>query len=169
MSELTAALASNAGLIAAVSLVVALVSLLCVSVLWLRVRRLRGSGHLPSGEGHEGLESVIGAHGTRIRDLASQVASVGTRTGELEVRGRRAVQRIGLVRYNPFEDTGSNQSFALALLDDNGDGIVLSSLHSRHTTRIYAKPLVRGRSEAPLSTEETEALRRAREDTGTRG
>ncbi len=70
--------------------------------------------------------------------------------------------RVGLVRFNPFEgDTGGNQSFALALLDGRGDGFVLSSLHARAVTRMYAKAITNGSSEAALSTEESEALRQA--------
>ncbi len=57
---------------------------------------------------------------------------------------RKAIQRTGLVRYNPFEDTGGNQSFAVALLDANGDGVVVSSLHARNGTRIYAKAIAGG-------------------------
>ena len=78
-----------------------------------------------------------------------------------EANLRRSFQRIGLVRFNPFEDTGGNQSFALALLDANGDGIVFSSLHSRTGTRVYAKAVNGGRSETALSDEETQAVRDA--------
>ena len=84
------------------------------------------------------------------------------RTANLEAAGRRAFQRVGLVRYNPFEETGGNQSFALALLDADEDGFVISSLHARAGTRIYAKPLTAGRSEGALSDEEMEALALAR-------
>ena len=67
-------------------------------------------------------------------------------------RGRRCsrrpsaapFQRIGLVRFNPFEDTGGNQSFALALLDQAGDGFVVSSLHARAGTRVYGKAVAKG-------------------------
>ena len=79
----------------------------------------------------------------------------------LEAAQRRAIQRVGLVRFNPFEDTGGNQSFALALIDAPGDGFVVSSLHSRTGTRVYAKAISDGRSEGALSDEEAEALRLA--------
>jgi hypothetical protein len=74
---------------------------------------------------------------------------------------RRSFQRVGLVRFNPFEDTGGNQSFAIALLDEGGDGFVLSSLHARAGTRVYAKTIAGGKAEASLSKEEQEALRLA--------
>ena len=65
------------------------------------------------------------------------------------------------MRFNPFEDTGGNQSFALAILDAQGSGIVVSSLHSRTGTRVYGKAITGGRAEAALSDEEAEALRLA--------
>ena len=72
---------------------------------------------------------------------------------------RGAVQRVALIRFNPFEETGGNQSFALALMDAAGNGLVISSLHARAGTRIYGKALVGGRAETALSAEETEAVR----------
>jgi hypothetical protein len=71
-----------------------------------------------------------------------------------------------MVRFNPFEDTGSDQSFAIALLDDRRDGIVLSSLHGRANTRLFAKPVEGGSSKHTLSAEEAEAIRIAVEGTG---
>jgi hypothetical protein len=68
---------------------------------------------------------------------------------------------VGLVRFNPFDDTGGNQSFAVAVLDANGDGFVLSSLHARGGTRVFAKSLAGGRAEATLSSEEAEAVQLA--------
>ena len=80
------------------------------------------------------------------------------RTAILERDLKLAFSRVGLVRFNPFEDTGGNQSFALALLDVHGDGFVLSSLHARGGTRVYAKAVTGGKAEAALSDEEAQAL-----------
>jgi Protein of unknown function (DUF4446) len=93
--------------------------------------------------------------------VAAELDELAARSAVLEANGRRAFQKVGLVRFNPFEDTGGNQSFALALLDAQGDGFVVSSLHARTGTRVYAKVLTAGRAEAVLSNEETEALQRA--------
>ena len=73
------------------------------------------------------------------------------------------MQFVGLVRFNPFDDTGGDQSFALALLDGRGDGVVISSLHGRTGTRFYAKPVKAGTSTLSLSDEEVQALKQARE------
>lgn len=72
------------------------------------------------------------------------------------------LQKMGFVRFNPFNDTGGDQSFCLAILDGHDTGIVISSLHSREQTRIYAKRIVAGKTEGvELSREEAEALNRA--------
>lgn len=77
-----------------------------------------------------------------------------------ETRLRRAVQGVGLVRFNPFSGDGSggNQSFAMALLDDQGDGVVLSALYARDRVGVYAKPLQKGVSSYELSEEEKSAV-----------
>jgi len=74
------------------------------------------------------------------------------------------LQNVGFVRFNPFTNTGGNQSFALALLDEKGTGIVINSLHSRETTRLYAKKIIKQKSVGvSLSTEEKEAIKQALE------
>jgi hypothetical protein len=65
------------------------------------------------------------------------------------------------VRFNPFADKGGDQSFAVALLDDLGDGVVFTGLHSRTDVRVYCKPVVGGASTYPLTNEEAEAITRA--------
>ena len=104
---------------------------------------------------------MLDAHLEKVFAIARQLEDVAARTAVLEGAQRRAFQRVGLVRYNPFEETGGNQSFALALLDAGGDGWVLSSLHARSGTRVYAKAIKGGRSDAGLSAEETTAIAQA--------
>jgi hypothetical protein len=102
---------------------------------------------------------VLDAHLDKVFGVSREVDDLSARSAMLEANGRKAVQRVGLVRFNPFEETGGNQSFALALMDANGDGLVISSLHARAGTRLYAKSVVAGKSDAALSAEEAEALR----------
>jgi hypothetical protein len=71
------------------------------------------------------------------------------------------IRHVGLVRFSPFHDTGGDQSFALALLDGHGDGVVITALHSRTDSRLYAKPVTGHRSEYSLTAEEREAIARA--------
>ena len=124
-----------------------------------RLRR-RLDGITRGAEGRS-LEAILDAHLDKVLAVARELDELSARSAVLEAEARRAIQRIGLVRFNPFEETGGNQSFALALTDRNGDGFVVSSLHARTGTRLYAKAIVAGRSDSALSAEEAEALRLA--------
>lgn len=73
---------------------------------------------------------------------------------DLDTRARRSVQSVKTLRYNPFQDSGSNQSFAIAFTDEEGNGVVLSSLYSRERMSVYAKPLKQYQSEHELTDEE---------------
>ncbi len=133
----------------------------CV-VLARRTRSLdRRLSEITRGVEGRSLEAVLDAHLEKVFGMSRELDDVAARTAILEAAQRRAFQRVGLVRYNPFEETGGNQSFALALLDAAGDGWVLSSLHARSGTRVYAKAIKGGSSEAGLSSEETAAIAQA--------
>ncbi len=73
----------------------------------------------------------------------------------------KCIQKIGIIRYNAFKDTGSNLSFALALLDEENTGIVLNGIYSREMSNIYAKPIQKGESIYTLSEEEKQAVKKA--------
>ena len=73
----------------------------------------------------------------------------------------KCIQKVGMVRYSAFKDTGSDLSFALALLDENDSGVVLNGIYSREMSNIYAKPVEKGRSTYAISEEEKEAIKRA--------
>jgi hypothetical protein len=138
----------------------ALVLLVIVLVQARRLGRLgrRLDGLTRDGDGRS-LEAILDAHIEKVVSVGRDVDRLVARSAVIEADGHRALQWVGLVRFNPFEDTGGNQSFALALTDAYGDGFVFSSLHSRTGTRLYAKPVTGGRAEVTLSAEEAEALR----------
>ncbi len=119
-----------------------------------RLRRL-----LTAGEGG-GLDAIA-ADLEKIDRLGERVDALNALQRDLERTGQRAVQRVGVVRFNPFTDTGGDQSFAIALLDAIGNGLVVSSLHGRADTRVFAKHVRAGRSKHQLSAEEEEAIRQA--------
>jgi hypothetical protein len=141
------------------------VVLILLLVLVLQARRIgrlrRRLDLLTRGEEGRSLDAVLDAHLDKVYAVARELDELQARAAVQEAVGRRSIQRVGLVRFNPFEDTGGNQSFALALVDGVGAGFVVSSLHSRTGTRVYAKAVLDGRSDGALSEEESEALRRA--------
>ncbi len=153
---------ANLGPIVAALGLAVVVLLVAVVLLVRRTSRLSGRiAALTRGGDGRSLESILDAHLGRVHDVVRDLDQLEARTAVVERDLQRAFGRVGLVRYNPFGDTGGNQSFALAVLDAHGDGFVVSSLHARQGTRMYAKPIKGGLTEAGLSGEEAEAIRRA--------
>lgn len=114
------------------------------------------------GNGDAGLDEVLDRILKRLDGTDGRLGALNALQQELEQLVRKGtIRNIGVVRFNPFTDAGGDQSFAIALLDSEGTGIVLSSLHARTDTRVFAKPVQAGRSRYPLSDEEQDAIRRA--------
>jgi hypothetical protein len=113
--------------------------------------------------------------GTKARNLEEMIVIVGKKINEIEEKEKeidkhllkvddrlnKSVRNIETIRFNPFIDAGSNQSFAIALMNDEGNGVVMSSLYARDRMSIFAKPIVKGKSEFELSSEEKEVLDKA--------
>jgi hypothetical protein len=125
------------------------------AVLRRRLRRLIGDG-----EGL-GLDELLDKQFGRLDTVAERVEALNRLHHELEALLQQSIQKVGVIRFNPFADTGGDQSFAVALLDAQGNGVVLSSLHGRADTRIFAKQVQAGRSKHALSDEEQDAIRKA--------
>ena len=109
------------------------------------------------------LEQTVG----KVEKNRLQINKVKELVNLLQKEGFFHIQKVGLVRFNPFSQTGGNQSFSLALLDGNNNGLVISSLHSREGTRIYAKMVKEGEGKgkgkkSSFSNEEKEAILKAK-------
>lgn len=108
------------------------------------------------------LKTVLNEILTKAELTQKQIQDLDTNLKKLDSRSLDFIQRIGFVRFNPFPQTGGDQSFCLALLDAKNNGFVLSSLHSRESTRFYAKTVKAGKSEGhELSKEERQAVNHA--------
>ncbi len=129
---------------------------------FLYIKAVRHYQKLTAGVTKENLMKVLEEHFTRIEGLEESASIIKKDIEGIKEEDSTHIQRVGLLRFNPFDDTGGNQSFALSLLDDHGDGVVISSLHSRETTRIYGKP-VRNFTEGAFefSAEEKQAVEAA--------
>ena len=109
--------------------------------------------------------------GIAVDNLAARLAETNARTERLVARTEqvdaaltRTLQGVVLVRFRAFEDTGGDQSFALALTDGEGNGAVISALYGRDATRVYAKPVKGWLSSKALGAEEEQALAEARDN-----
>lgn len=132
-------------------------------VLATRLRRLEANYRaLTAGTDGGNLEEVLQAHVREVRAAVAKTQETDTLARSLERSSRSHLQRVGFVRFNPFREAGGDQSFALALADRDGNGVVISSLHGRDVTRVYGKPLAAWESPYPLSEEEQQAITRAK-------
>ena len=104
------------------------------------------------------LESVILKLEAELKTGREQQIVLENALSELRQQFTFAVQKVGLVRFNPFQDGGGNFSFSLAILDEHNTGIVLTSMHGRQQNRIYTKKIDEGKSDSQLTDEEIQAL-----------
>lgn len=156
MTEELAAVLAVVSLVAVVGLVVA------VAVLAAKLGRLRRD--YAAALGTEQREDLFAAVRRQVDELAALRTDLGVvhdNTELLRELLRDGVSRVAVVRYDAFEDMGGALSFSAALLDERGDGLIVSAINGRSETRTYAKPVQGGGSEHHLSDEETAAIRQA--------
>ena len=148
-------------LIALAGAVLGALALLLTLWLWLRVRSIGRRPAASRSQAAPDVQAVLEHESARVDGLARSIDQIERRLPGMDELDRRSIQRVGLVRFNPFEDTGGQQSFALALLDAKADGVVITSLHSRQQSRIYLKAISGGASDTALSKEEADAVKKA--------
>ncbi len=149
----------------------ALTVLLIVGIVWVldlqsRLRRLQDRHEkLFTGEAAEDatLAVAMANLSTRLSETNARTERLVARTEQIDAALLHTVQGVGLVRFRAFQDTGGDQSFALALTDGEGNGAVVSALYGRGATRIYAKPVQAWLSPKALGQEEEQALAEARQ------
>jgi len=140
------------------------ISIGCIALLvtWLTVIELRLK-KIFRGKKAVDLEEVMQSLGEDLKNLHINREKTENYLKEVEERLKKSLKRVGVVRFNPFEGSsgqGSNQSFSIALLDELGDGAVISTLYTRDNIKTYAKPIKGCKSEYTLTPEEEEAIRK---------
>ena len=138
---------------------VALLALIVAAFAMTRLRKARKEYMVLRGDGPE--RDVLGAVGRtmkRVDAMDKRIDALGLTQEEQAAISRFALQRFALVRYDAFDDMGGQLSFSAALLDDHGDGLLITSINGRTETRTYAKPVKQLASSHNLSDEEREAI-----------
>lgn len=149
--QLTLALAVVAG-VAALFVIVTL-------LLAMRLRRIHRRLAIIRGDSKDGdLLAILGRLLKQNQEVDRRIDAVVAGLQEQSDLRQSAIQRFGLVRYDAFEEMGGQLSFSAALLDDRGNGIVLTSINGRTETRTYGKPIVKLESTHNLSDEERQAI-----------
>jgi hypothetical protein len=114
------------------------------------------------GKKAKDLEDTIILLETNIEKLKKAKENTEKELIEVNKKLKKSIRGLETVRFNPFPDQGSNQSFAIGMLNEENDGVVISSLYSRERMSIFAKPIKNGKSEYELTEEEQNALKKAR-------
>lgn len=142
--------------------IVSLAILIYCIILHLRVRTLtKKYNFFMQGESGATLERKLSVEITEIRDAAKGLQDMINEQAHIRNIQGSTLQKIGFKKYNAFENIGNDLSFALTLLDGNNNGIVISSIYGRNESRIFSKPIVKGKSLVNLSQEELESLNEA--------
>lgn len=102
---------------------------------------------------------VIISKNKEFSNNTSEIKNIWLRLKQFEKDSKVNISRVGLSKYNPFKETGGNNSFSLVLLDSNKNGIIITSLHTRERTRLYIKEVASGKPKIELSEDEAKALK----------
>ena len=109
----------------------------------------------------ENINEMLEGYVKNVDEIKAENKEIIEYCQKLDDKSNDYLKKMGMVRYNAYKDTGSNLSFALAILDNENNGFVLNGIYARDNSNIYAKPVVNGKSEYVLSNEEEEAIRKA--------
>ena len=151
----------GAALMGAAGLYLLMLILLVIALF--RLTRLgRLQAQLLRGADGMNLEQLLVQQGDTLQEMAANVSTATAMGRSNADTVRYCLQKVGLVRYDAFANVGGEQSFSVALLDNEGNGVVLSGLYARNEVRVYAKPVVGGASPLALSDEERDAINRSR-------
>lgn len=124
-------------------------------------RRVREAYQVFAGDSHDDVLTVLQRHVEQVAELREDVGRQHRYAEQLRSLISGCVSRIGTVRFDAFDDMGGRLSFSVALLDERGDGTVITAINGRTETRAYAKPVIRGESRHTLSQEEAAAITQA--------
>ena len=133
------------------------IGVVVVIITWIMIIEYRLKKFFVGTKKHN-LEEVLIEIGKQLKDIKNNQIRIDKHLLEVDSRLDKSIRKVETIRFNPFPDAGSNQSFAMAFLNDEGDGVVMSSLYARDRMSIFAKPIKKGKSEFELSAEEKEVL-----------
>jgi hypothetical protein len=131
---------------------------LALGLAWRTGRMKRQYSVLSASDGRASFVEVVSRKAEEVEGLRSDVAALADELRGTQRELQQAVRHIGIVRYDAFGDMGGRMSFSAALLDDHGNGFVLSTIHARSESRSYVKEIRGGMAEVHLSPEESAAV-----------
>lgn len=162
MEPILKSLAPNAPLMAALGLILAVILLVFVLIQGAQLRKIRTRwNQLLTGASGSNIEGLLKEHLDHSNETRANIAELSRRIGTLEMKMQSAKRYTGMVKFDAFPDVGGQLSFAFALYDEQGNGMVLTSLVGRSDCRVYCKDIKGGKAERELTKEEQDALQMA--------
>lgn len=116
---------------------------------------------LTKGAGEDDIIKILGKILKIQNDNSRSITSLEKEIKRIDLEGKGHVQKVGLIRFNPFKEIGGDHSFSLAILDGDLTGVIITCLHTRERTRVYMKGINKGKSDLELSIEDKKALEKA--------
>ena len=142
-------------------LVYILSSVIVILLIWIGLTEYRFKKFF-AGTKARNLEEVMIELGSQMKELKNTQEAINNHLVKVDSRLDKSIRSVETIRFNPFLDAGSNQSFAISFLNDEGNGVVMSSLYARDRMSIFAKPIIDGKSDFELSAEEKEVLEKSK-------
>ena len=115
-------------------------------------------GRFMNGLSDRNMEELLETCLANINNVSSKNKDIEVKINDIERNLIQCIQKVGIIRFNAFDNVGSDLSFAIALLDNNDSGIVISGIYARDSSSTYAKPILSGKSKYSLSAEEIQAI-----------
>jgi hypothetical protein len=154
----------NVSLVSLELVVIGILAFVCILfvisiILWVKLSKMRKNyKRLLNGSNPVNVEELLMNIQQKQTNQIEQTAALTTNVEAFKEGLKKMKSKVGIHRYNAFSDTGSDLSFSVAILDEYQDGVLLTGIHNREQTYIYAKPIQRGQSQYTLSPEEKEAI-----------
>lgn len=152
-------LQASAGVIAFGAVLMAVICFILAILASLRLRALEARWKMAfRNSAGNSIEEAISSRLVVVEGMDQRVRSLEGHALQTDAQLAQCLQRIGVVRYDAYDDLGGQQSLSLAIMDNADNGIVITSVLGRQSQRTYAKKIVKGRSDSPLSPEEKQAI-----------
>lgn len=143
-------------------IIISILTLLVILELFLILLLKKRMQKLLMGTKAQNLEQAMNILGHHVEKLEHDRDIIFDHLKNVDKKLARSIRNVETIRFNPFPDLGGNQSFAMSMLNDNGDGVILSSLYARDRVSIFAKPIISGKPTQDLTQEEKEVFEKSK-------
>ncbi|MFH0969822.1 MAG: DUF4446 family protein [Patescibacteria group bacterium] len=153
-------IAQNISLFFGIIAGIVVIAIFLLSICLIKISRVnKKSKVFFEGKNGKDLEELVVKNIANLKLLDNEIQEIYNISNKIHKLTLKSIHKFGIIRFNPFNDIGGDQSFSVAFLDGKNSGVVISSLHTKEGTRVYAKPVNKGEAvKYPLTEEEKKAI-----------